>query len=232
MINEIINAYARAAKRAKTAGFDGIQILAAHGFLLSQFLCPRYNDRADAYGGNIDPEKNKAYFRDEAKTFKQKIKVPLILVGGIRSYTVAEKLINDGTADYISMSRPFIREPDLVNRWQSGKLSNAACISCNNCIEPAKAGKGISCVPIEAIPEITFFPQEVRRIPAGFPHKKGSSYLITKGLDQRDAMFIPMIKVELEYEGVISQKSLSFPLNGDDYEKVNMTISELLGKIP
>ena len=53
-LQEVFRAFGQAAMRAKRAGFDGVQIFAAHGFFLSQMLCPRYNDRTDEYGGNID----------------------------------------------------------------------------------------------------------------------------------------------------------------------------------
>lgn len=46
--------FVQAALRAKAAGFDGIQIHASHGFLLSQFLTPFHNRRSDQYGGSIE----------------------------------------------------------------------------------------------------------------------------------------------------------------------------------
>jgi 2,4-dienoyl-CoA reductase-like NADH-dependent reductase (Old Yellow Enzyme family) len=50
-IKEIQHDFAMAAKRAKAAGYDGVEIHAAHGFLLSQFMTPYYNRRTDEYGG-------------------------------------------------------------------------------------------------------------------------------------------------------------------------------------
>ena len=156
-IRAVGGAFARAACRAQQAGFDGVQVLAAHGFFLSQLLCPRYNPRSDEYGGSIEnraralvevaeavrgqlnPEypllvkinsrdliedglrleesiqvgrwleaagvdaleisggllnlpnllqdkdsgqENRAFFRNEARAFKQQLQLPVILVGG------------------------------------------------------------------------------------------------------------------------------------------------------
>ena len=222
-IGNIVGAFGQAARRAKKAGFDGVQIHAAHGYLLSQSLSPAFNKREDRYGGDLEnrarflmevlrevrsavgpdfpvlvkmnsedclegglilensvqfatmleekgidaielsggtflsgklspsrsgitSKEREAYFREAARAFKEKINIPLILVGGNRSIEIAEKLLNDGYADYISMSRPFIREPALIKRWSSGDLQPAACLSDNQCFGPAMAGQGIYCV--------------------------------------------------------------------------------------
>jgi len=54
MIRAIVNGYGDAARRMETAGLDGVEIVASHGYLPSQFLNPRVNLRDDAYGGDLD----------------------------------------------------------------------------------------------------------------------------------------------------------------------------------
>lgn len=52
-IKDIVNAFKDAAKRVKDAGFDGVEIHSAHGYLLNQFFSPLTNKRADEYGGDV-----------------------------------------------------------------------------------------------------------------------------------------------------------------------------------
>ena len=54
LIREIVAGYGDAARRMKTAGMDGCEIVASHGYLPSQFLNPRVNLRDDAYGGSME----------------------------------------------------------------------------------------------------------------------------------------------------------------------------------
>lgn len=223
-ISAVCVAFGRAAGRAKAAGFDAVQIHAAHGYLLSEFLSPFFNRRTDHYGGSVGnrarivlevlqsvrkavgddypvliklnsedfiegglsvddmlaiaallekagidavemsggtiyasadystvrtgalakPEQE-VYYRGAAARFKAAFSVPLMLVGGIRSFEVAEALVNDGNADYIALCRPLIREPGLVSRWRSGDRRKAGCLSENACLGPLMKGEGLCC---------------------------------------------------------------------------------------
>jgi 2,4-dienoyl-CoA reductase-like NADH-dependent reductase (Old Yellow Enzyme family) len=53
-IEQTINAFVAAAARAKAADFDCVELHVAHGYLLSQFLCPEENRRQDEYGGSLE----------------------------------------------------------------------------------------------------------------------------------------------------------------------------------
>jgi 2,4-dienoyl-CoA reductase-like NADH-dependent reductase (Old Yellow Enzyme family) len=96
--------------------------------------------------GILKTPAEEVYYRKAAGLYKQKVTIPLILVGGIRSYEVAKELVQDGTADYISMSRPLICEPELVKRWREGDRRKAECVSDNACFAPGLDGRGIYCV--------------------------------------------------------------------------------------
>lgn len=229
-IEETIEAFAEAARRAKEAGFDAVQLHGAHGYLLSEFLSPYTNRRTDEYGGDtenrmriveniynrtvekigrdfpvlikinvsdfleggidlnesqkiaerlsnlgivaietsggmfetrkynknltasrikIDSKDKEAYFLPYAREIKKVISIPLILVGGIRSIDVIENILAEDSADFISLSRPLIREPDLPNKWLKRiDKSNADCISCNACYKSLMNG-GVRCIQKE-----------------------------------------------------------------------------------
>ena len=53
-IHEVVGLFGQAAARAKKAGFDGIEVHAAHGYLLAAFLSPFSNKRNDSYGGSLE----------------------------------------------------------------------------------------------------------------------------------------------------------------------------------
>ncbi|NNG01898.1 MAG: NADH:flavin oxidoreductase [Desulfobacteraceae bacterium] len=102
--------------------------------------------RLNPVRNGIVKETDEAYFHEAATAFRKAVELPLILVGGIRSCHIAEGLIKDGNVDLIAMSRPFIREPDLVERWHSGNREKSRCISDSRCFVPARTGKGLYCV--------------------------------------------------------------------------------------
>lgn len=89
---------------------------------------------------NITNPDQEAYFSEAARSIKAAVSIPVILVGGLRSFKVMESVIKDGVADLVALSRPFIREPDLVERFKSGQ-KKAVCVSCNGCFNI----KGIRC---------------------------------------------------------------------------------------
>ena len=86
-IKEIINDFKNAASRVKQAGFDGVEIHSAHGYLLNQFLSPLTNKRTDKYGGKIT----------------DRIKIHMEIIKAIRE-TVGEDypiLLRFGASDYL-----------------------------------------------------------------------------------------------------------------------------------
>ena len=68
---DVIQAYGKAARRAKKAGFDAVQIHGAHGYLISQFLSPLINRRTDRWGGS--PEKRMQFLRDVAQCVRENV---------------------------------------------------------------------------------------------------------------------------------------------------------------
>lgn len=226
-IPALVQAFVEAALRVQAAGLDGVQLHAAHGYLLSQFLSPRRNVRDDAYGGTparrarllgeicaairraagaglailvkmngadlvegglepadaveaaavlaaagvdaievsggllmpkppptifrtkIDGAADEGYFRAFARAVKDRVAVPVISVGGWRSPREIDRALAAGDADFVSMSRPLVREPGLVRRWRAGDGRPATCTSCNRCLKETLSEAGLRC-PVEA----------------------------------------------------------------------------------
>ncbi len=182
--------YVQAAKNAVAAGFDGVELHGANGYLLEQFIRPNSNQRTDAYGGSIENrarfvlevakaviaaigkdkvgirlspygafndmppypemEADYAYLARQLNalglayvhlvdhssmgapavpqlikdTFRKEFKGALILSGGYDAAR-AEADLAAGKADLIAFGRPFLANPDLIKRWQSGAALNA-----------------------------------------------------------------------------------------------------------
>jgi len=95
---------------------------------------------------NIRTPDKEAYFRPYAEAFRKAVKTPLMLVGGIRSRAVMDAVLNDDVADFVSLCRPFIREPDLPNKLAAGEIDVVGCISCNACLSRRKEGEPLRCL--------------------------------------------------------------------------------------
>ena len=82
----------------------------------------------------VKPEGPEAYYRPFARAVKEAMDIPVILVGGIRTTPTMTDLLRSGDADFLAMSRPFIREPDLPNKLAAGRTGMVECVSCNMCL--------------------------------------------------------------------------------------------------
>ncbi len=199
--------YGEAARRAREAGFDAVEIHAAHGKLVSLFLSPYSNRRTDAYGGTLEKRtlfarqivaavKNRAgtdfpvifrYSADDmiegGNTVEDGVEIarimsragvdafevsagnqekgwntsfsyfhpkmclahlprpigdatgkPVIAVGKIGDPLMAEHLLETGQADFVSMGRPLIVDPQLLIKAREDRYRDIKrCIYCLNC---------------------------------------------------------------------------------------------------
>jgi len=125
-----------AAKKLAEGGIDAIEVSAG---------TPASGEKNPARQKINTPEKE-AYHLALAHRVKAAVSCPVMVVGGFRSYEVAEKAVRDDGMDYIAVARPLIREPDLPKRWLQGDRGPATCISCNSCFTPGLEEGGIYCV--------------------------------------------------------------------------------------
>lgn len=228
-IEEVIESFRDAARRAAEAGFDGVHLHGANGYLISQFRSPISNRREDEWGGSAEARERfpiavveavrealpdevgltmklgfrdivdepgleldeavagagriaaagldaievssnlmsdyvsasirsyvavdrrraledllvhrlhrspeaEAYFRPFARRLRDQVDTKIVLVGGLRRTETMERILESGDADFVSMARPFIREPDLVRKLEAGRTGLVACVSCNMCL--------------------------------------------------------------------------------------------------
>ena len=228
-IEEAIEAFGSAAARAVDAGFDGIHIHAANGYLISSFSSPHSNTRSDRWGGDAErrsllltrvyqsvreavgpdfpvtakvgmvdevanglqlaesvervrglaglgldavevsvgvmasgadschkyvavdgrrafadhlylrmfsPPSREAYFEPFARAIRAVAPdLALLLVGGIRTTETVERVLAEGSCDFVCLARPLIREPDVVAQIEAGRRGRFDCTSCNLCLE-------------------------------------------------------------------------------------------------
>ena len=114
LIEEIIESFGSAARRLQTAGLDGVEIVASHGYLPAQFLNPRVNVRTDQYGGS--PENRLRFVRDVIAAVRDQVGSDFVV--GLRvsaSEETEDGLISDemldalraldadGTINYVSV---------------------------------------------------------------------------------------------------------------------------------
>ncbi|MCF6249163.1 MAG: NADH:flavin oxidoreductase [Desulfobacula sp.] len=125
------------AKNLSDAGIDAIEI--SSGTADSGEMGPARK--------KINTPEKEAYNLELARAIKMQVQCPVICVGGFRTLTIAKKTIADNGMDFIALSRPLIRQPDLPNRWAADKNEICECISCNKCFMPGISKGGIYCVP-------------------------------------------------------------------------------------
>jgi 2,4-dienoyl-CoA reductase-like NADH-dependent reductase (Old Yellow Enzyme family) len=97
----------------------------------------------------IDSLNREAYYRSWCAEIKKKVDVPVVMVGGLRTFELMEEIVRNKEADFISLSRPLIREPSIINDWKSGDRHRAECISCNKCFDGLRRGETLRCIQQE-----------------------------------------------------------------------------------
>ena len=80
-----------------------------------------------------------AFLLPKARLFRERLAMPLMLLGGISTLETMELAMAEGF-DLVALGRPLLREPDLVNRLRSREATGATCIHCNRCMPSIYTG--------------------------------------------------------------------------------------------
>lgn len=219
-VEATIAAFGSAAKRAKQAGFDAVEIMGSEGYLINQFTSPVTNQRDDDWGGsfekrirfsleivktvreNVGPtfpiifrmsgldlienstteEETKRWAKELEKmsvdllnvgigwheskvptismkvprnrfvpvatAIKEAVSIPVIASNRINNPEDAEKILQSGAADMISMARPFLADPAILTKAYEQRLEDInTCIACNQaCLDHVFELKTASCL--------------------------------------------------------------------------------------
>ena len=70
---------------------------------------------------------------EAAGRIKAAVDLPVIVVGGLRRLADMQDIIDSKQADFVSLARPFVKEPDLVNRLKARLQKRSRCVSCGYC---------------------------------------------------------------------------------------------------
>jgi 2,4-dienoyl-CoA reductase-like NADH-dependent reductase (Old Yellow Enzyme family) len=82
---------------------------------------------------------HEAYFLDKALRFRERLSMPLMLLGGINRRDTMDNAMAQGF-DFVAMGRALLREPNLVNELVAGRQSDGVCIHCNRCVPTIYSG--------------------------------------------------------------------------------------------
>ncbi len=223
-IAEIVAAFGAAAERCRKGGMDGVEILAAFGFLVAAFLSPLANRRTDEYGGSFENRMRlcrevvsavrdavgpdgivglripgdelvegglglgdmravaravesdgkvdylnviagtnmdrllraehwpptpapHGLFAHLAAGVRSAVELPVFAVGRITDPVRAERILADGQADMVGMTRAHVADPHLIARLREGRLDDIRpCVGANVCIRNGLEGRSIGCI--------------------------------------------------------------------------------------
>jgi 2,4-dienoyl-CoA reductase-like NADH-dependent reductase (Old Yellow Enzyme family) len=94
-------------------------------------------------------EFHEAYFLEKALRFRERLSMPLMLLGGINRRETMEQAMVQGF-DFVAMARALLREPNLVNELAAGRRTDGLCIHCNRCMPTIYSGT--RCVVVDPLP--------------------------------------------------------------------------------